>query len=382
MKRSWLWAVLPLTILGILIAVFLRLNPLQVLVGSAPPVESIQIERAVLKSDEPIRLLIRGNGTDPVQIAQVQVDGAYWQFQQDPPGEISRLKSVQIEIPYPWMEGETHHIKVLTATGLTFDYSIDVALPTPDADPARLLHYGGLGIFVGVVPVGLGMLFFPYLKTLGNQGIQFILTLTLGLLAFLLVDSLQEGVKLATEAASVFQGGSLVWLSAATAFLTLLMISRRGGNVPEGMALATYLALGIGLHNLGEGLAIGSAFAVGEAGLGSLLVVGFTLHNLTEGIGIAAPLIRLQPRLWVFVSLAALAGLPAVLGSWLGAFAYSPQWAALFLGIGSGAILQVMVEVGSYVRRLNEPRGSWLTIPGLAGFSLGLGIMYATALLV
>ena len=189
-------------------------------------------------------------------------------------------------------------------------------------------------------------------------------------------------LELATGAAGAFQAGALVWLAAGLSFLLLFVVGRRRGT-PDGVALATFLALGIGLHNLGEGLAIGAAYAVGEAALGSFLVVGFTLHNITEGIGIAAPLTRRRVRLWTFVGLAALAGLPAVLGTWVGAFAFAPHWAALFLGIGAGAILQVMVEVGTYLARSGQRQERrWLSVPNLAGFALGLALMYGTAFLV
>ncbi len=381
-KFAWLWAVIPLAILGALIWLFFATDPLKPLGVSAPPLESITVERTIL-DDEGISLLIRTDGSEPVQIAQVQVDGAYWAFTQKPAGPLSRLETARINLPYPWVEGEAHHIAFITSTGAAFEHSIEVAVPTPQFSFARLLAYALLGIYVGVIPVGLGLLFYPYLRTLGARGLQFLLALTVGLLAFLLVDTVQEGLELAEGAAGAFQGSALVWLAAITSFLALFAIGRRRGKAPEGLALATYLALGIGLHNLGEGLAIGAAFAIGEAALGSFLVVGFTLHNITEGIGIASPLVKHKPKLLTFLALAALAGLPAVLGTWMGAFAFSPQWAALFLGIGAGAILQVIVEVGAYLARTAQrAEGGWLSTSNFAGFTAGLVVMYLTAFLV
>ncbi|MDZ7748634.1 MAG: hypothetical protein U5K43_07175 [Halofilum sp. (in: g-proteobacteria)] len=106
----------------------------------------------------------------------------------------------------------------------------------------------------------------------------------------------------------------LVWLIAVASFAVIALIGRRHG-VPRGYALAGYLALGIGIHNLGEGLAIGGAVAAGELALGTFLVLGFTLHNVTEGIGIAAPdHARARASRVVWLGLIALAGLPAVLG--------------------------------------------------------------------
>lgn len=380
-RQRTLWAVIPLALLAGLIWLFLATDPLRPLGVSAPPIEELTIERTVLDEDG-IRLRVRADGSEPVRIAQVQVDGAYWSYRQEPAGPLGRLEDARVSIPYPWVEGEAHFITLITNTGLTFEHEIPVATATPQFTLARLLAFALLGIYVGLVPVSLGLLFYPYLKTLGQRGMQFLLALTVGLLAFLLIDTLQEGLELATGAAGAFQASAMVWLAAILSFLALFAVGRRSGT-PQGLALATFLALGIGLHNLGEGLAIGAAFAIGEAALGSFLVVGFTLHNITEGIGIAAPLTRRKTGLLAFVGLAALAGLPAVLGTWFGAFAYAPHLAALFLGIGAGAILQVMVEVSAYLARefTTERRGS-LSGTSLAGFAAGLAIMYATALLL
>ena len=375
------WAVLPLALLALLIWWFLASDPLAPLSAATPPIEVITVERVTL-DEAGLHLAVRADGSEPLTVAQVQVDGAFWSFSQDPPGPLARLQRARIDIPYPWVEGEAHHVTLLTRNGVAFGHTIEVATASPVFGWERLLAFGLLGLYVGVVPVTLGLLFHPYLRTLGQRGLHFLLALTLGLLAFLLVDTFQEGLELAAGAAGAFQAPALVWLAAGLSFLGLLAVGRRRGK-PEGAALAYFLALGIGLHNLGEGLAIGAAYAIGEAALGSFLVVGFTLHNITEGIGIAAPLARSAVRLGTFAGLAALAGLPAVAGTWLGAFAFEPHWAALALGLGAGAILQVMVEVGGFLARgARSAGGSWASAPNLAGFALGLVLMYGTAFLV
>ena len=143
------------------------------------------------------------------------------------------------------------------------------------------------------------------------------------------------------------------------------------------------MATGIGLHNFGEGLAIGSSFALGEAALGTFLIIGFTLHNITEGIGIAAPLLKTKPRVKDFLILGTIAGAPAIFGTWFGGFIFSPIWGALFLGIGAGAILQVIYIITKMLiedhRTHKEPSVSWLN---LSGFTIGMLIMYFTAFFV
>jgi len=382
MTRTWPTTVVPFALLGLLAAAFLVLRPLDWLTSDVPPIEMLTIERVAL-GPAGISAWVRASGSAPISIAQVQVDGAYWQFQQSPPGPLGRLATARIDIPYPWVAGETHHLLFLTSSGISFDHTIDVALPTPAPSAADLGAFGLVGLFVGVVPVALGMMFYPALRNLGRRGLEFVLALTLGLLVFLLIDTLEEGLEIAAEAATGFQAPALVWLAALLTLLALLVVGRRSGRAPEAIGLAFLIAFGIGLHNLGEGLAIGASFAAGEAALASFLVLGFTLHNVTEGVGIAAPLTRAQPKLGTFVALTAIAGLPAVLGTWGGAFAFSPHWAAICFGIAAGAILQVVIEVGAYLGRTAQAAGgSWLSGASLLGFTAGLAIMYATAMLV
>ncbi len=377
---KWLWVVIPLALLVGAIALFLAKNPLESLGVSAPPVQQLTVEQTKL-NENGIHLRVRANGSEPVQIAQVLVDEAYWKFSIEPKGPIPRLSSAWVTIPYPWVKDELHEITLLTDVGATFSHTIEVAEPTPEWSVQRIWGYILLGIFIGVIPVGLGLMFYPYLKTLGSTGLQFLLTLTLGLLLYLFIDTIQEGMELAAQAAGVFEGQLLVWLVTGLSFLLIYAVGRRSGEAPKGLSLATYLAIGIGLHNLGEGLAVGAALASGEAALGSFLVVGFTLHNITEGIGIATPLLERKTGFLTFVWLTILAGLPAAGGTLIGAFSYAPQWGAVLFAIGSGAILQVIVEIGSYIYR-NAEAGQRFTIPNLTGFTLGLAIMYSTALLV
>lgn len=382
MLRSLLRIAVPVLAIVAVAVAFLALDPLRSLTDAVPPIEELTVERSVL-DDNGIALHVRAGGSAPMTIAQVQVDGAYWAFTQEPAGPLDRLSSAWLRVPYPWVQGETHHLTLVTSSGVTFDHTIDVAVATPAVSAGMLRTFGFIGFFVGVVPVALGMLFYPALRAGGARTFQFALALTIGLLAFLLIDTLEEALELAAEAAPGFQGAALVWLVAGLAFAVLMVVGRRRGGHLEGVGLATAIALGIGLHNFGEGLAIGSAFATGAAALGSFLVLGFTLHNLTEGVGIVAPMVRKRPSLWVFVALAALAGLPAVFGVWIGSYAFSPHWAALAFAVGAGAILQVIVEVGALLARNAQREGhGWLSGTALSGIGAGAAAMYVTALLV
>jgi len=357
------------------------LDPLRSFNNGAPPVEALSIERTIL-DETGIQVLVRAGGSEAMKIAQVAVDDAYWSFTQDPVGPVARGDTVWVRIPYPWVLGEAHRVAMVTDTGTVFEHEIAVAVPTPKANAGQLRLQALVGAIVGLLPVALGLLFYPAMRGVGQKGMNALLALTVGLLAFLLIDMTGEALELAAEAAALFQGSAMVWLAALASFLLLMAIGRWRGR-PEGLALAFYIALGIGVHNFGEGLAIGGAFAAGSAGLGTFLVLGFALHNVTEGIGIAAPMLRSRPALWTFAVLTLVAGGPAILGMWAGSLAYAPQWSALALAIGAGAILQVIVEVTSYLMRQNPDRQAVLFSPAvLGGFLGGLAFMYATAALI
>jgi zinc transporter ZupT len=388
----WASALLPLAALGLMLSVFAFGDPLAAFKANVPPVESLTVERVRVTADG-FELTVVNGGPQPVTVAQVTVDDAYWQFTVTPSATIPRLGHSVFALHYPWVEAEPNVIRLVTTTGLTFEAEVPQAVETPTPGWNEFVRYGLVGVYVGIVPVALGLLWYPAMRRLGRRGLSAVLALTIGLLVFLLIDTLLEGLEVAGELPGVFQGISLLFFSALLTWLVLLAVSARrpgaSGKAPRGLYLAGMIALGIGLHNLGEGMAIGAAFALGEAALGSFLVLGFTLHNVTEGIGIAAPLTSAgeseatPPTFGSFVGLALLAGAPAIFGTWIGGFAFSPLLAVLFLGIGAGAIWQVIVEVGrllqSYARRDDTSPAAW---PNVVGFTLGLAVMYLTALLV
>jgi zinc transporter ZupT len=320
-------------------------------------------------------------GPDPVTVAQVVVDEAFWAFTIEPSNTVPRLGRATITIPYPWVEYEPHNVMLLTSTGLTFEHEIPLAVATPTT-AGSLGVFTMIGIYVGVLPVVIGLLFLPLLRRLSREWFEFMLALTAGLLIFLGVDALHEAIELSAEVAPAFQGVPLVLLGVMGTWLLLQMVAGPRTRV-EGAAgrfsVAWLVALGIGLHNFGEGLAIGSAYAVGEAALGAFLIVGFMLHNTTEGIAIVAPVAQDRPRIGTLLGMGALAGIPTIFGAWLGGTAFSPLMASLFLAIGVGAIVQVVVALFRMFGRAGQ--GVWR--PSTAGGVLaGLVVMYVTGLLV
>jgi zinc transporter ZupT len=374
----------PVVLLALFVVLFLAFGPLGVFKAAFPPVEELTIDRVTLRPGEMVVAVTNG-GPGPVTIAQVMVDDAYWHHTMVPDRTIPRLGRATVTIPYPWIEGEPHAIKLLTSTGVTIAHDVAVAVETPLPDARYLMTFTMIGIYVGVVPIALGLLWFPFLRRISRRSLGFFLSLTGGLLVFLGLDTLAEALDVRGQVPGAFQGTGLITLGLLGTILALTVIVRRSTRgATDGprarLVLASLIALGIGLHNLGEGLAIGAAYSLGEVALGTFLVLGFLIHNTTEGLGIAAPLAVDRPPLRSWVALGALAGLPTIAGAWIGGFVYSPLFATLFLSIGAGAIFQVVYEL---VRMMVRQSGDDLmTSTNFAGFVTGLLIMYLTGLLV
>jgi len=385
---AWLAGLLPLALLGVAIGLFVGFGA-PGLDRNGIPLEELSVERTVLRPGE-IELVVRNDGPDAVAVKQVMVNDAFVAFDQTS-GDIDRLGGDTIKIQYPWIEGEAYGVRLLTSTGGTVDHAIDVAAETPEADVGFYGLMALVGIYVGLIPVAIGMLWLPWIRRIDPRWVQFVLALTVGLLAFLGIDALLEGTEIAATGPQALGGASLVFLGAGIAYLALVGVDGwlrgRGERAKDSGAgpwrLAFLVALGIGLHNLGEGLAIGSAYAIGSLALGGSLIVGFALHNTTEGLAIVAPVANggqaAKVSLARFAGLGLLAGGPAVLGTWIGASAFNPSLAALLFGLGAGAIAQVIVQIAPSVR---DTSGRLLNPLAAGGMLTGLLLMYVTGLLV
>jgi zinc transporter ZupT len=379
----------PLALLGVLVFAIVQMAPGDRLRSpDAPPIERLAIQRAVLEPNG-IVLSVLNDGPDPVTIAQVTVDDAFWAFTAEGGTTLGHLGRTSIRIPYPWVTGEAHLIQLLTSTGTAFQHEIPVAVSTPRAESSNLGLFTLIGLYVGVIPVALGLLWYPLVARLGRTGLDALLALTVGLLAFLLVDAGQEGLETAATMPSSYQGVALFVASAVGAFLALetfgAWLKARRARVAgsdAGLVLALLVAVGIGLHNFGEGLAIGAAFALGEAALGTLLIIGFTLHNTTEGLAIIAPIARSRPSLGTLVRLGLIGGVPTIAGAWCGGLIYSPVLAVACLGLGAGAIAQVIGQIASQITKGAPAVSRLASAPILLGLFAGFGVMYVTGMMV
>lgn len=375
--------ILPLVILAGVILLFLRTGGGLNLAAPAP-VEALTIERTVLRPGQ-IEIFVRNASPEDVTIAQAIINNAIWPVTVTPEATIPRLREARILFDYAWSAGEAYAIRLFTSNAIPFDVEIPVAFVTPEPDAQTFLSFTLIGLYVGVIPVFLGLFWFPALRQLGRKWMVFLLSLTAGILVFLGLDTLVEALDQASLVPGPFQGIGLVGIGVVGTFFLLDAISKRQvslgrGEAEQRLATATMIAVGIGLHNLGEGLAIGAAYNLGEIALGSFLVIGFIIQNITEGLGIIAPVLRDRPSWAQLALLGVIGGVPAIFGAWMGAFTPSPTLTVLFLAIGTGAVFEVVYEISKLIQK--DTRSQPLPLTVFSGILSGMLLLWVTGMLV
>lgn len=387
---AWAAALLPILLLGLLAGGFFAATPFASLDTGGEPLPDVSVTHTTLPNDETVVVHVTNNGPREVRISQVLVADAYWNFEVQGAGGDATLaprESARVVVPYHWNPGWDFEVALMLSDGSTVHHTVVAPTRSPGLTGDLLSTMALIGLFVGIIPVALGMLWFPFLRSMSDRWLHAVLAFSAGVLAFLAIDAGLEAFELGERVPGAFEGTALVALGIIGALLVVQAVSawRKGraaagdARAQSGLGIAYLVALGIGLHNLAEGLAIGSSFALGQVSLGSFLVVGFMLHNVTEGPAVVAPVARGErPSVLHFLALGSLAGAPVILGGWLGSLAFSPTLGAFFLAIGVGAILQVIWELWGMMDR----NGRAASALNLVTFLAGLVVMYATGLFV
>lgn len=375
----------PILLLAGVIALFVLTNGAGLNVTPAAPSETLQFERTILRPGQ-IALHVRNLSPQEIIIAQININDAIWPYTVSPSSSVPRLGSAVIVLEYPWVEAEAYEITVFSSNSIPFKTSIPVATTTATASLGTLWSFTLIGIYVGIIPIALGMFWLPALKSLGPRSMMFLMSATVGLLVYLGIDATTEALEVGGKLGNAFQGAGIVGIGIIGTFLLLDAVGRQQISVGRSeagqqMTLAMMIALGIGLHNLGEGLAIGAAYAVGAATLGTFLVVGFIIQNITEGLGIVVPISKDKPAIGSLALLGLIGGGPAIVGAWIGGLVYSQPLSVLFLAIGAGAVLQVAYEISREVI-WREMAKRHIPVTVFAGVLAGMLTLYVTGVAI
>lgn len=383
--NTLLLLLVPMLLLAGVIAIFVVTGGAGLNVAPAVPLESLQFERTIVRPGQ-IELHLRNTSPKEIKIAQVNINDATWPYTISPGPNIPRLSTGVILLNYPWVQAEAYEITMFSSNSIPFKTSIPAATTTATASVGTLLSFTLIGIYVGIIPVALGMFWLVALKSLGPRAIVFLMSATVGLLVYLGIDATSEALDLGGKLGDTFQGTGIVGIGIVATFLLLDVVGRRQMGIGRSetgqrMTLAMMIAVGIGLHNLGEGLAIGAAYSVGAAALGTFLVVGFTIQNITEGLGIIVPISKDKPPIRSLVLLGVIGGAPAIIGAWVGGLVYSRPLSVLFLAIGAGALFQVAYQIGRQMiwKKMAEPR---IPIRVFLGVLTGMLTLYFTGLAI
>jgi zinc transporter ZupT len=374
--------IIPILILAAMIVYLF--GPGSELLNFGTPLPEITIEKIEFVKSE-IQVTVRNTGPIDLSIAQADVNDRIHPAAIEPDKYLNRFETALVRIPFDWNEAEPYEIGLTVHDGTRFASTVAAAAPAMKPTLELASYFALIGTYVGIIPVMIGLLWFPFIAKMSQAKYKFFLALTVGLLLFLGIDAITEGLEISAEKlAGSFNGPLLIATIVIASFLGLYytsekLVSRAAASVSKSVAIALMVSIGIGLHNLGEGLAIGAAIGLGEVALSTFLIVGFTIHNTTEGLAIAAPMARQKPMIGRLAIMGFIAGAPAILGAWIGGFEYSPFFAIMFLSIGAGAIFQVVASILGWIRQ--DEKG-FISAPIAAGITVGMLIMYVTSIFV
>ncbi len=376
-------AIGPIVLLAIVIAFLL--GPASTFLQFGVVLPEVTIEKVEFVENE-IQATVRNTGPIDVAVVVADVNDRIQPAAIEPDSSLKRFETALVRIPFDWNEAQPYEIGVTIDDGTRFTTQVDAAFASLEPNVDLFVFLGMIGFLIGVVPIMIGLLWYPFIKKLGKNAFNFFLAFTMGLLIFLGIDAVLEASEISEKhLSSIFNGELLIATVVILSFLSLYGIGQKLiktdnlSTMSKGLTISLMIAIGIGLHNLGEGLAVGAAIALGEVALSTFLIVGFATHNTTEGLAIAAPLTNSKAKIVKMVGLGLIAGAPAIFGCWVGGFSFSPLFTLIFLAIGAGAIFQVVISIFQYMKGKSDLLSNTSLFVGV---SAGLIVMYLTSVII
>ena len=376
-------AIGPIILLAIVIAFLL--GPASTFLQFGIVLPEVSIEKVEFVKNE-IQATVRNTGPIDVNVVVADVNDRIQPAAIEPDSSLKRFETALVRIPFDWNEAQPYEIGITINDGTRFTTQVDAAFASLEPNVDLFVFLGMIGFLIGVVPIMIGLLWYPFIKKLGKNALNFFLAFTMGLLIFLGIDAILEASEISdNHLSTIFNGELLIATVVILSFLSLygvgqkLIKANNLSTLSKGLVISLMIAIGIGLHNLGEGLAVGAAIALGEVALSTFLIIGFAIHNTTEGLAIAAPLTNSKAKIAKMIGLGLIAGTPAIFGCWIGGFSFSPFFTLIFLAIGAGAIFQVVISIFQYMREKSDLLSSTSLFTGI---SAGLIVMYLTSVII
>lgn len=350
--------------------------------GAAP--EAIHFEATNLQPGQ-FMFTLRNSTPKAITITTANINESILPFVIKPDKTIPPLGKATLYITYPWVQGEAYNIDITTSDSSTFHTIVDSASATPPLTTPFMLNLTLIGLIIGLIPMFIGMTWFPVITRAGAGLYLFLMALAVGLLVYLGIAVANQALENTQGIGGAFQGIELLVVGSAVTFALLHALGHLGGGARKeekahALQQAWMVTTRISLQNLAEGLAVGAIFSFGVTGLGFLLIVGLIFQNLVEGLRLIASMEKEERSLLRLFVMGLMAGIPAILGIWIGGATDSQLFQIFLFSIGAGAVFESVYSLYMQIHGITVHQPKPFTV--FLGFAFGLMAIFAAGMFI